>query len=215
METKFVAMRDLAGICLAAGLPASIAVIAVAVAWAESRGNLYAVNINENPGFASHLSTDLGAWQTNTFWHPEITSREAFDPERQIIHVIRMAKKTGIYGYVSYNWSAWNSYVNGYHKQFISLAEIAVAAAGGVWSDEMPTLYRDSRFATVFLVNDDVTVVGSKLSASLIARGVVEVVDQHDDSLISFMRKARIKAGQLVASSTPGAFSAPADLVGN
>lgn len=215
METKFVTMYDLAVICLAAGLPASVAVTAVAVGWAESRGNVYAVNINENPGFASHLSTDLGAWQTNTFWHPEIPSGQAFDPAKQIVHVIRLAKKTGIYGYVYYDWSAWNSFVNGYHKPFVSLAENAVAAAGGALSDERPTLYRDSRFATVFLVNDDVTIVGSELSASLSARGVAEVVDQHDASLISFMRKARIKTGQLVSSSTPGTFSAPADLIGS
>lgn len=83
-----------------------------------------------------------------------------------------------------------------------------------VYDDDMPTLYRDSRFWNVFLVNGDVTTVGPALNASLIGRGVVQVVDTHDQSLVSFMRKAQIKTGQLVASSTPGPFDAPADLVG-
>lgn len=83
-----------------------------------------------------------------------------------------------------------------------------------VYDEDMPTLYRDSRFWNVFLVNGDVTTVGPNLNASLIARGVAQVVDTHDQSLISFMRKAQIKTSQLVASSTPGQFDAPADLQG-
>lgn len=89
-----------------------------------------------------------------------------------------------------------------------------IAGPNPSYDDEMPTLYRDSRFANVFLVNGDVTTIGGKLYASLQARGVAEVVDTHDQSLISFMRKAQIKTGMLVASSTPGPFNAPVDLVG-
>lgn len=83
-----------------------------------------------------------------------------------------------------------------------------------VYDDDMPTLYRDSRFWNVFLVNGDVTTIGPALNDSLIARGVPQVVDTHDQSLISFMRKAQIKTSQLVASSTPGPFNPPADLQG-
>lgn len=83
------------------------------------------------------------------------------------------------------------------------------------YDEDMPTLYRDSRFWNVFLVNGDVTTIGPALNDSLIARGVVQVVDTHDQSLFSFMRKSQIKTGQMVASSTPGAVAWPADLVGN
>lgn len=83
-----------------------------------------------------------------------------------------------------------------------------------VYDDDMATLYRDTRFHNVFLVNGDVTTVGPQLFDSLKARGVPLVVDAHDQSLISFMRKSHIKTGQLVPSATPGPFDAPTDLVG-
>lgn len=83
-----------------------------------------------------------------------------------------------------------------------------------VYDDDMATLYRDSRYNNVFLVNGDVTTVGPNLFDSLVARQVPVVVDTHDQSLISFMRKSQIKVGQLVQSGTPGPFNAPADLQG-
>lgn len=83
-----------------------------------------------------------------------------------------------------------------------------------VYDEDMPTLYRDSRFWNVFLVNGDVTTIGPELNSSLIARGVAQVVGTHDQSLISFMRKSQIKTGQLVASSTPGNVDFPTDLIG-
>lgn len=84
-----------------------------------------------------------------------------------------------------------------------------------VYDEDMPTLYRDSRYNNVFLVNGDVTTVGPNLFASLTGRNVPVVVDLHDQSLISYMRKSQIKTGQLVPSGTPGPFNAPADLIGD
>lgn len=85
-----------------------------------------------------------------------------------------------------------------------------------VYDDDMPTLYKDDRYANVFLVNGDVTTVGGNLYNSLVARGVPVVTDVHDQSLVSFMRKSQIKTSQLVVSGIPNLpqFDAPADLVG-
>lgn len=87
---------------------------------------------------------------------------------------------------------------------------------GPVYDEDMPTLYQDSRYKNVFLVNGDVTTVGPNLFNSLAFRGVPVVTDVHDQSLISFMRKAQIKMSQLVASGTPDLppFNPPPDLQG-
>lgn len=127
MKRKLYTMDEVAAICLAAGLTSWPSVTAVSIAWAESGGNAYAVNIND----ASPPSIDLGMWQTNSRWHPEVTPEMALTPELQIVEVMRIAKRVGSWGYIYYNWSAWMSYVNGYHKKFTQQAYHAVKAAGG------------------------------------------------------------------------------------
>lgn len=85
-----------------------------------------------------------------------------------------------------------------------------------VYDEDMPTLYQDKRYANVFLVNGDVTTVGPELFDSLRARGVPLVAGVHDQSLVSFMRKAQVKMSQMVASGITDLppFNAPADLQG-
>lgn len=124
-------MGEVAAICLAAGLPAWPAVTAVAVGWAESGGNAYAIGINDQSIGGAHLSLDLGLWQTNTFWHPEIAIAEALDPAAQVVHVERIARRPSQSGWVTYGWSAWNTYKVGAHLRFLSAARVAVRAAGG------------------------------------------------------------------------------------
>lgn len=87
-----------------------------------------------------------------------------------------------------------------------------------VYDEDMPTLYRDLRYQNVFLVNGDVTTIGGNLYNSLVARGVPVITDVHDQSLVSFMRKAQIKMGQMVVTLPINpdlpVFNAPGDLQG-
>ena len=97
MKVKPYSMEAVARICLDAGLSPWQSVTAVAVAWAESGGNAYAVGINDgNPDNVAYLSADLGMWQTNTYWHPDIAASEAFDPVKQIEHVKRIAGRRSV-----------------------------------------------------------------------------------------------------------------------
>lgn len=128
MKIKPWSMADLGRALLDAGAPAWPAVTGVAVAWAESGGNAYAVGINDyDPTLASYLSLDLGAWQTNTHWHPEISTAEALDPARQAVHVVRLARRSQWL----YVWSAWNTYNAGLHVKWLPAARVAVREAGG------------------------------------------------------------------------------------
>lgn len=132
MKSKLFSMQEIAALVLAHGLTPWQAVTAVAVGWAESGGNGYAININDaNPASKAYLSLDLGVWQTNTFWHPEVSIWAALDPATQLPFVLNIARKTGPYGYVYYVWTAWATYNAGAHSKFISDAVRAVRAAGG------------------------------------------------------------------------------------
>lgn len=128
MKTQPWSMLNLAHACLDAGIPGWPAVTAVAIALAESGGNAYAVNVNDyDPTLPSYLSLDLGAWQTNTHWHPEILISDALNPEAQAVHVKRIAKGVGW----QYNWTAWNTFRTGAHVRWMPLARVAVREAGG------------------------------------------------------------------------------------
>lgn len=133
-KVKLYTMADVAALCLNTGIGGWPTISAVAIAWAESGGNAYATNINDgDPTSVAYLSIDLGMWQTNSYWHPEVKPREAFDPELQFPHVLRIAqRRTGQYGYISYNWTAWSTYNAGTYKKFITPAYNAVKALGGV-----------------------------------------------------------------------------------
>lgn len=131
MKSKFFSMQDIAALCLQYMDPWQ-AVTAIAVAWAESGGNAYAINLNDSdPTARSYLSLDKGLWQTNSYWHPEVSDRAAFDPALQLPFVLNIARKVGPYGYVYYVWTAWATFNAGAHHKFITPAVQAVRAAGG------------------------------------------------------------------------------------
>jgi hypothetical protein len=81
-----------------------------------------------------------------------------------------------------------------------------------VYDEDMGTLWRDQRFANVFLVNGDAVTVGPGLYDSLVARGVPVVVEVHDQSLIAYMRKSKLTMAQMVSTGVGGTFTPPPDL---
>ena len=133
IKVQLYSMEEVAGICLTAGLTPWESVTAVSIAWAESGGNAYAIGINDqDPTAKAYLSMDVGMWQTNDYWHPEIASKTALTPELQILEVMRISKRTGSWGYVYHVWTAWSTYNAGLHKRFTQQAYWAVKAAGGI-----------------------------------------------------------------------------------
>lgn len=86
--------------------------------------------------------------------------------------------------------------------------------------DDMTTqiLYRDTRFNNVFWLPEVLT-VGGKVLDKAKAGGAVEVVDNHDQSLINYMRGSKLTMAQMVAtpkeSWLPGTqpFDPPSDLL--
>ena len=102
------------------------AINCVAIGLAESGGYEWATNlVDHNPDASAFLSLDLGIWQTNTFWHPNLGIRDAYTPEVQIVYVEKIAKKEGEWGY---DWSLWVTWKNGAYKQFLGAAREAVNA---------------------------------------------------------------------------------------
>lgn len=129
-QTQPWAPVNLAHACLDANIGAWPAVTAVAICLAESGGNAYALHINDaDPTSGGYLSIDIGAWQTNTRWHPEIPIHDALDPRVQAVHVKRIANPGR--GWV-YAWTAWATFRTGAHLKFMSAARVAVREAGGL-----------------------------------------------------------------------------------
>jgi len=65
----------------------------VAIALGESGGYEHAINlVDHTPENRSYLSLDLGMWQVNTYWHPDLSIADSLDPEKQIIYVEEISK---------------------------------------------------------------------------------------------------------------------------
>lgn len=94
--------------------------VAVAVAWAESRGNPRARGQNSD-------SYDRGLWQINSKWHPDVSDSCAYDAKCNAAQAKRISSNGN-------NWSPWATYKHGRHKQY--LRDAAKACGGGWFSDE-------------------------------------------------------------------------------
>lgn len=82
----------------------------VAIALAESGGFIHAVNlVDHNPDDAAYLSCDLGLWQVNSYWHPNLSMRDSFTPVSQVQYVLDVAKRKNAWGYDWHLWTTWNN----------------------------------------------------------------------------------------------------------
>jgi hypothetical protein len=115
LKTKLYSMHEVRDFCKAAGFSGDNLAIAIAVIWAESGGNAWAVNINSTPGKPTDGSIDLGICQWNSYWWPLITPAKAMDPQFAIKKFYEVSKGT--------NFSYWNAFVSGAHKKFLSYAQ--------------------------------------------------------------------------------------------
>lgn len=106
---------ELAAVVVHAGWTGQDAVIAFAVARAESGG------VPEQIGFIDH--DDLGLFQVNRRYHPEVDRINWRDPvtNAQLAHQI----------WSSGGWGLWVTYKNGSYLRFLSAAQAAIKANPG------------------------------------------------------------------------------------
>lgn len=111
---------QVAVIAKGAGFTGDGLVRAVAVALAESGGNPQAVNQNTD----RQRSIDRGLWQINSYWHPEVSVAEAFNPAANAKHAYRISSG-------GTNWSQWATHKNGAADAQMARATMAARQATG------------------------------------------------------------------------------------
>lgn len=100
-----------------AGFSGQGLVNAVAVALAESGGDP-GQTYTDAPG-----SVDRGLWQINSFYHPEVTDAQAFDPAQAAVAAYRISAG-------GTDWTPWATWTNRRYRLFLSQAQQAVGGAG-------------------------------------------------------------------------------------
>ena len=118
--TSALSMKQVADKWKGVGGSTSTCATAVAVAWAESKGNPRARGQNSD-------SYDRGLWQINSKWHSHISDSCAYDAKCNAVHAKRISSNGN-------NWSPWTTYRKGLHKRYMN--EAKKACGGGGWFDE-------------------------------------------------------------------------------
>lgn len=119
LATKLLTMQEVAQLVKAAGFSGENGVTAIAVIWAESGGNAWAVHVNNSPGKLTDGSLDLGLAQFNTYWLPLQRVGNLMTPEYSVNLMFSLSK--GI------NFGFWSAFVHGYHLKYMDYAR-------AVWS---------------------------------------------------------------------------------
>jgi Lysozyme like domain len=114
----YLTMQTLAPMVRTAGFDGEPAAEALAISWAESGGNVWAIALNTTPGLKSTMSLDLGLCQYNTYWNPHMTTAQAFDPQWSLN---RMHDLHAHYGY-----RLWTVYNNGRYLTHLNKARTAL-----------------------------------------------------------------------------------------
>ena len=96
------------------GLPARNALIASAVAMAESSGDANAIN----RGSSIDTEYSVGLWQINLLAHPQYTVTQMQDPTQN-------AKAMSVISNSGTAWGAWGTYVSGLYKKYMSSTIVA------------------------------------------------------------------------------------------
>ena len=113
--TDALSMQQVASLWKQNGGSSSSCPTAVAVAWAESRGNPKATG--RNPG-----SYDRGLWQINSKWHPDVSDSCAYNAACNARNAVRISSG-------GTRWSPWATYNHGRHRQFMGQAKSACSSS--------------------------------------------------------------------------------------
>ena len=106
-----ISMSQVASYWKRAGGSTSSCPTAVAVAWAESRGDTKAKGYNSN-------SVDRGLWQINSYWHRDVSDSCAFDAACNAKAAVRISSGGS-------RWSPWATYNDGLHHRWMNDARRA------------------------------------------------------------------------------------------
>jgi hypothetical protein len=110
-----LSMNQVASLWKQNGGSSSSCPTAVAVAWAESRGNPGATG--RNPG-----SYDRGLWQINSKWHPDVSDSCAYNAACNAKNAVRISSGGS-------RWSPWATYNDGLHRKFMGQAKSACSSS--------------------------------------------------------------------------------------
>lgn len=132
-----LSMNQVASVWKQNGGSSSSCPTAVAVAWAESRGNPGATG--RNPG-----SYDRGLWQINSKWHPDVSDSCAYNAACNAKNAVRISSGGS-------RWSPWATYNDGLHHKFMGQARSACSSSrdeldeevGGPWKTAGSIIWND------------------------------------------------------------------------
>lgn len=142
----------IAHVAYEAGFRNASLIDAVAIALAESGGNPSAVNTagNQPP------SRDRGLWQINSFWHPEVTDAQAFNPQECADAAYRISRN-------GTNFTPWSTFNSGSYRKFLHRATVAASQVGPTPSF---TLHRYLQHTNPMLHGADVTALQHRVGCA-------------------------------------------------
>jgi hypothetical protein len=114
-EAKIASDAQIAAYAINAGFPQNEIETAVAIALAESSGNIFAVNTNANG------TTDRGLWQINSV-HKEYNDIQMFVPDSNAQAAFKLWQAAGG------KWTDWSSFNSGRYRLFSARAKVAAGA---------------------------------------------------------------------------------------
>lgn len=115
-------MGELARLVLWAGFRGTSAAIAVSVIMAESGGRRLARHVVGREGGRAAGSVDRGLSQINSYWHPEVSDRCAYDTYCNLQQFWRISGH-------GRNFRPWSTFNSGAYRQFFGAAAGLVAGA--------------------------------------------------------------------------------------
>ena len=115
VRAERLSMSGVASVWKRNGGSSSSCPTAVAVAWAESRGDTKARGQNSN-------SYDRGLWQINSYWHRDVSDSCAYDKNCNAKNAVRISSN-------GRKWSPWATYNDGLHRRWMNDAK----KAGQAW----------------------------------------------------------------------------------
>ena len=123
VRAERLSMSGVASVWKRNGGSSSACPTAVAVAWAESRGDTKARGQNSN-------SYDRGLWQINSYWHRDVSDSCAYDKNCNAKNAVRISSNGG-------KWSPWATYNDGLHRRWMNDAKKACGGSFDVMEENV------------------------------------------------------------------------------
>ncbi len=123
VRAERLSMSGVASVWKRNGGSSSACPTAVAVAWAESRGDTRARGQNSN-------SYDRGLWQINSYWHRDVSDSCAYDKNCNAKNAVRISSN-------GRKWSPWATYNDGLHRRWMNDAKKACGGSYDILGENL------------------------------------------------------------------------------